>query len=105
MTPLEVPTDDRFGWWRLLRDVPSSWVVSQGETERFLYYDGPTLARSPHWARLSETRLVVGNQSIFRERNARNHDAFRHDSDAGTSSRAVFMGSETVSLSSPTVGG
>ena len=43
----EVPGDSKFDWWRALRDVPGSWVTSQDETERFLYYDGPTM-RSMH---------------------------------------------------------
>ena len=47
MAPPPVPSDPRFRWWARLRDVPSSWVSSRGETERFLYYDGPTRAAVP----------------------------------------------------------
>lgn len=67
MTPPEVPKIDRYRWWRLLREVPSSWVVSQGETERFLYYDGPTKARSPVVAHLRPTELTVSSQTMFGE--------------------------------------
>ena len=42
-----VPPDPRFKWWTRLSDVPSGWVTSRGETERFLYYDGPTRAAVP----------------------------------------------------------
>ena len=42
-----VPPDPRFNWWTRLRDVPCDWVTSRGETERFLYYDGPTRATVP----------------------------------------------------------
>ncbi|HSU66450.1 MAG TPA: HEAT repeat domain-containing protein, partial [Tepidisphaeraceae bacterium] len=34
--------DPKHAWWRRLRDVDCSWVSSRGESERFLYYDGPT---------------------------------------------------------------
>jgi hypothetical protein len=47
MVPPEVGADPKFGWWKALREVPSSWVSSHGETERFLYYDGPSFAHSP----------------------------------------------------------
>ena len=43
----QVPDDERYRWWSELRKVPSSWVSSRGESERFLYYDGPTLATAP----------------------------------------------------------
>ena len=42
-----VADDPRFRWWARLREVPSSWVVSRGEAERFLYYDGPTRLTVP----------------------------------------------------------
>jgi hypothetical protein len=47
MVPPVVPTESRFEWWSRLRDVPSSWVASRGEADRFLYYDGPTSALVP----------------------------------------------------------
>ena len=47
MTPPPVGNSDRYDWWERLRKVPSSWLSSQGESERFLYYDGPTRWRSP----------------------------------------------------------
>jgi len=39
----QVKDDQRFKWWETLRDVPSSWVTSNGETERFLYSLGKSL--------------------------------------------------------------
>lgn len=47
MEPPAVPVVPQFHWWARLREVPSCWVTSRGETERFLYYDGPTRARVP----------------------------------------------------------
>lgn len=47
MAPPEAGPDPKYGWWPKLRDVPCSWVSSRGEAERFVYYDGPSLARSP----------------------------------------------------------
>jgi hypothetical protein len=47
MTPPAIPSDPKYAWWDRLRQVPTSWVSSRGESERFLYYDGPTLAKSP----------------------------------------------------------
>jgi hypothetical protein len=47
MTPPEV-NDAKYAWWGDLRNrVPSSWVSSRGESERFVYYDGPTLMKPP----------------------------------------------------------
>jgi hypothetical protein len=46
MQPAIVPSDPKFKWWTRLRDVDCSWVSSRGESERFLYYDGPTAAQT-----------------------------------------------------------
>jgi len=54
MHPPVVGSDPRYQWWGRLRQVPCSWVSSRGEAERFLYYDGPTLARTPVIATLGE---------------------------------------------------
>jgi len=43
----KVDPDPKYAWWSDLRDVPCSWVSNLNESERFLYYDGPTLAKSP----------------------------------------------------------
>jgi hypothetical protein len=47
MEPAAVPVGGQFDWWRRLRDAPCAWVSSRGESERFLYYDGPSLAPTP----------------------------------------------------------
>jgi hypothetical protein len=47
MQPAPVGQDPRFKWWQRLRDVESSWVSNRGESERFLYYDGPSLRSAP----------------------------------------------------------
>ncbi len=44
-TPVSV--DEKFKWWSELRMVKSSWVNNGQQTERFLYYDGPTVSESP----------------------------------------------------------
>jgi hypothetical protein len=56
-----VPPDPRFAWWTRLRDVPSDWVTNRGETERFLYYDGPTRAAVP----LAVSLEATGRQLRF----------------------------------------
>ena len=64
----DVASEKKFRWWKALRDVPSSWVVSQGETERFLYYDGPTLAKSPLQASLIPAKeLTLISQNMFQD--------------------------------------
>ncbi|MFN0021641.1 MAG: HEAT repeat domain-containing protein [Pirellulaceae bacterium] len=64
----EVPPARGFAWWESLRAVPSSWVTSQGETERFLYYDGPTLAKSPLSAKLVGNELLLETRDLFWDR-------------------------------------
>ena len=44
-TPPIVGND--YKWWQLRVNVPSSWIAAGKESERFLYYDGPTLLPSP----------------------------------------------------------
>ena len=36
MTSPPIEDRQRYGWWERLRSVPSSWLGSQGESERFL---------------------------------------------------------------------
>jgi hypothetical protein len=59
MKEADVGADPKFAWWRRLRDVDCSWVCSRGESERFLYYDGPTLLRCPVEFGMEVERLVV----------------------------------------------
>jgi hypothetical protein len=47
MSPPEVPGDPKYAWWSGLREVPSSWIWNRDESERFIYYDGPTDAPAP----------------------------------------------------------
>jgi hypothetical protein len=47
MAPPAVGAEGKFAWWSRLREVECSWVSSRGEGERFLYYDGPTMAAAP----------------------------------------------------------
>jgi hypothetical protein len=46
-----VPSDPKYAWWPRLRDVPCAWVTNRGDTERFLYYDGPS--QTPPTVRVS----------------------------------------------------
>ena len=59
MKPEEVGGDAKFDWWRRLREVECSWVNNRDESERFLYYDGPTTMRCPVTSALEEGRVVV----------------------------------------------
>jgi hypothetical protein len=65
MVPPEVGADPKFGWWKALREVPSSWVSSHGETERFLYYDGPSFAHSPVFTCSDEKQLSIRPQPMI----------------------------------------
>ena len=56
---LESVTEPKYQWWNRLREVPSSWVSNRGESERFLYYDGPTENPSPVAVTLENEKLVV----------------------------------------------
>jgi hypothetical protein len=58
MKDAAVPADPKFAWWNRLREVNCSYVSSRGESERFLYYDGPSAAMSPVRAWLGGETLV-----------------------------------------------
>jgi hypothetical protein len=47
MKPAEVGAGEGHAWWRRLREVECSWVSNREESERFVYYDGPTALRCP----------------------------------------------------------
>jgi len=47
MKPVEVGTEPGHAWWKGLREVACSWVSNREESERFVYYDGPTALRCP----------------------------------------------------------
>ena len=59
----EVGADPRYAWWKRLRDVPCAYVSSRGESERFLYYDGPTLAAPPVNVTLTDNQLHLKLQT------------------------------------------
>jgi hypothetical protein len=61
----QVPADPKFQWWPHLRDVPSSWVCSRNESERFLYYDGPTLAPAPMLVRREGSKLNITLRNVM----------------------------------------
>ena len=56
---LESVSDSKYQWWNRLREVPSGWVSNRGESERFLYYDGPTENPSPVKIILENEQLIV----------------------------------------------
>ncbi|MDB5319760.1 MAG: hypothetical protein JWN40_1391 [Phycisphaerales bacterium] len=60
MHEVAVGDDARFHWWKHLREVDSAWVSNRGESERFLYYDGPTMITSPVAYSLVGGQLVAG---------------------------------------------
>lgn len=57
MTEPTVGTDPRHAWWKRLREVDCAWISSRGESERFLYYDGPTRMKMPFQPRLEDSVL------------------------------------------------
>jgi hypothetical protein len=59
MTDAPVPPDPKFAWWSRLRNVNCSYVSSRGESERFMYYDGPSAAMSPVRAWTGGDKLVL----------------------------------------------
>jgi hypothetical protein len=68
MKPPAISSDIRFSWWSDLRKVPSSWVSSRNESERFLYYDGPTRRQVPVDVFLSRNGSVLGFGPVAIER-------------------------------------
>jgi hypothetical protein len=64
MMPPAAPPDPRYAWWDRLRQVPTSWVSSRGESDRFVYYDGPTLAKTPVDVTLKDTVLEFDPRSL-----------------------------------------
>lgn len=56
---LEEVVEKKYQWWNRLRSVPCSWVWSRGESERFLYYDGPTDHLSPVSVTKKGTNLSI----------------------------------------------
>jgi hypothetical protein len=64
MKPPPVGRLGRYAWWERLRKVPSSWLSSQDESERFLYYDGPTQMNSPVSAGMTGDILQLVNLPV-----------------------------------------
>jgi hypothetical protein len=58
---LEPVSKPKYQWWNRLREVQSSWICNRGESERFLYYDGPTESRSP--VRVLDERIRIEIQA------------------------------------------
>ena len=56
---LQGVSDPKYNWWKRLREVETSWVSNRGETERFLYYDGPTEHPSPVKASIEGDKLTI----------------------------------------------
>ena len=64
MKPPEVELNEHHRWWQGLRKVPSSWISSRGESERFLYYDGPTVIKSPIIVSRDSDRIVIHSRKL-----------------------------------------
>ena len=65
---MKLPTvdpDPKYAWWSDLRDVQCSWVCNRNESERYIYYDGPTLANSPINIEYETGEIKVKKQEIF----------------------------------------
>jgi hypothetical protein len=59
MSPPACGPDAKYDWWNQLRQVPSAWVSSRGEADRFFYYDGPSFAPTPVSALYKDGALAV----------------------------------------------
>jgi hypothetical protein len=59
MQPASVNDDAKYAWWTRLRNVDCSWISNREESERFLYYDGPTMLRCPVQFAWENDGLVV----------------------------------------------
>jgi hypothetical protein len=59
MQPAKVGEEANYAWWKQLREVDCSWICNREESERFLYYDGPTTLRCPVQFAWEKERLVV----------------------------------------------
>jgi len=88
-------TEPNHEWWKRLRQVPSAYVSSQGETERFVYYDGPTLLNSPVGAVLSDDELSLTDRGAVPDYDLRDFALRPGDgrvvSDASQARRAMFV--------------
>ena len=62
LEPISAP---KFKWWNIIREVETSWVSNRGETERFLYYDGPTDFPSPVKASIEGDKLKIAVPNAY----------------------------------------
>lgn len=62
-----LPADDKFKWWQHCRNTNASWISSRGESEKFLYYDGPTKATTGFRFAFEENKLrfSVDNSALL----------------------------------------
>lgn len=62
---LEEIAETKFEWWQRLREVESSWVSSRGDSERYLYYDGPTNYPCKYSAKIEREYVSVAVEKDF----------------------------------------
>ena len=75
LSGLELPTvsdNPKHSWWKRLREVAGSFVTNRNDTEKFLYYDGPTFAEPPLKIEFDRPKITFTPQPIF-------PDNFRED--------------------------
>jgi hypothetical protein len=66
MTVGDIGTDSSSGRrWRARSKESSAWLSSQDQAERFLYYEGPTTARSPVKASLAGDTLTLVTRDVY----------------------------------------
>jgi len=63
------PAAPKYKWWDGLRDVDCSWISSLDESEKFLFFDGPTLAKSPLKIDHTDSKLTATSQLLFENHN------------------------------------
>ncbi|MFT5522491.1 MAG: hypothetical protein ACI9HK_000435 [Pirellulaceae bacterium] len=65
MSPPKVAKDAKYQWWERLRKVQSSWLSNMDESERFLYYDGPTNVSPPTFTVYKKNSLEINENDMF----------------------------------------
>ena len=60
-----VSDNPKHQWWNRLRDVESSFVTNKNDTEKFVYYEGPTKSESPLKIDFERPKITFTPKPIF----------------------------------------
>jgi hypothetical protein len=78
MTAAPVPPSPKFAWWNRLREVDCSYVSSRGDSERFVYYDGPARGGPPVRGRVERDGDLGGDVFMWEPAPTAAPDVPRH---------------------------